>query len=82
MTLFSEKVLISIRRISGLMSNLIKKSWTDSNLNTQGKRDQNSVMHFLLRDMLYEDINETLMLKKSLVIVFPIFLHKISHSYL
>ena len=31
MTLFSEKVLISNRRISGLMSNLIKKSWTDSN---------------------------------------------------
>ena len=30
MTLFSEKVLISNRCISGLMSNLIKKSWTDS----------------------------------------------------
>ena len=30
MTLFSEKVLISNRYISGLMSNLIKKSWTDS----------------------------------------------------
>ena len=31
MTLFSEKVLISNRCISGSMSNLIKKSWTDSN---------------------------------------------------
>ena len=30
MTLFSEKVLISNKCISGLMSNLIKKSWTDS----------------------------------------------------
>ena len=30
MTLFSEKVLISNRCIGGLMSNLIKKSWTDS----------------------------------------------------
>ena len=30
MTLFSEKVLISSRCISGLMPNLIKKSWTDS----------------------------------------------------
>ena len=30
MTLFSEKVLISNRCISVLMSNLIKKSWTDS----------------------------------------------------
>ena len=30
MTLFSEKVLISNRCISGLMANLIKKSWTDS----------------------------------------------------
>ena len=33
MTLFSEKVLISARCISGLMPNLIKKSWTDSILN-------------------------------------------------
>ena len=49
---------------------------------TQGKKDQNSVMHFLLCDMLYEDINETLMLKKPLVLVVPIFLHKISHSHL
>ena len=32
MTIFSEKVLISYRCISGLMSNLIKKSWTDSNM--------------------------------------------------
>ena len=32
MTLFSKKVLISNKCISGLMSNLIKKSWTDSNL--------------------------------------------------
>ena len=31
MLLFSQKVLISNRCISGLMSNLIKKSWTDSN---------------------------------------------------
>ena len=29
-TLFSEKVLIFARCISGLMPNLIKKSWTDS----------------------------------------------------
>jgi hypothetical protein len=29
MTLFNEKVLISNRCISGLMPNLIKKSWTD-----------------------------------------------------
>ena len=29
---FSEKVLISNRCISGLMSNLINKSWTDSSL--------------------------------------------------
>ena len=32
MTLFSEKILISNRCISGFMSNLIKKSWTDSTL--------------------------------------------------
>ena len=32
MTLFSEKVLISNRCISGLMPNVIKKSWTDSTL--------------------------------------------------
>ena len=31
LTLFSEKVLISNRCISGLMPNLIKKSWTDFN---------------------------------------------------
>ena len=31
MTLFSEKILISKRCISGLMSNLIKKSWMVSN---------------------------------------------------
>ena len=30
MTKFSEKVLISTRCIHGFMSNLIKKSWTDS----------------------------------------------------
>ena len=33
MTLFSEKVLTSNRCISGLMSNLIKESWTDSKAN-------------------------------------------------
>ena len=32
MTRFSEKMLISTRFIHGFMSNLIKKSWTDSNL--------------------------------------------------
>ena len=32
MTLFSEKVFISNRCISGLMSNLIKKSWTGSTI--------------------------------------------------
>ena len=32
MTLFSEKILISNRCISGLMPNLIKKSWTVSKL--------------------------------------------------
>ena len=31
-SLFSEKMLISNRCISGLMSNLMKKSWTVSNL--------------------------------------------------
>ena len=31
MTLFNEKVLIFTRCISGLMPNLIKKSWTVSN---------------------------------------------------
>ena len=30
MTLFSEKMLISTRCLHGSMSNLIKKSWTDS----------------------------------------------------
>ena len=30
MTRFSEKMLISTRCIHGFMSNLIKKSWTDS----------------------------------------------------
>ena len=33
MTLFSEKIFISNRCISGLMSNLIKKCWTVSTLN-------------------------------------------------
>ena len=32
LALFSEKVLISNRCISGLMPNLIKKSWTDCNI--------------------------------------------------
>jgi hypothetical protein len=32
MSLFSEKMLISNRCISGLMPNLIKKSWTVSNV--------------------------------------------------
>ena len=32
MTLVSEKMLISNSCISGLMSNLIKKSWTDSSV--------------------------------------------------
>ena len=32
MTLFSEKMLISTRCIHGFMSNLIKKSWTDSSV--------------------------------------------------
>ena len=32
MTLFSEKVLVSNKCISGLMSDMIKKSWTDSNI--------------------------------------------------
>ena len=36
MTLFSEKVLISNRCISSLMSNLIKKSWTDSTIDHFG----------------------------------------------
>ena len=36
--IFSEKVLISNRRISGLMSNLIKKSWTDSILESLRER--------------------------------------------
>ena len=35
MTLFSEKVLISTRCISSLMPNLIKKSWTDSKVQSQ-----------------------------------------------
>ena len=43
MTLFSEKVLISNRCISSLMSNLIKKSWTDSNQKVQ----QNIVWKFV-----------------------------------
>ena len=33
MTRFCEKMLITTRCIHGFMSNLIKKSWTDSNLN-------------------------------------------------
>ena len=34
MTWFSEKMLISTRCIHGFMSNLIKKSWTDSSTQT------------------------------------------------
>ena len=34
MTLFSETVLISTRYISGLIPNLIKKSWTDSRVHS------------------------------------------------
>ena len=34
MTRFSEKVIISTRCIHGFMSNLIKKSWTDSIVHT------------------------------------------------
>ena len=36
MTLFSEKVLISKRRIIGLMPNLTKKSWKDSTSKASG----------------------------------------------
>ena len=38
MSLFSEKMLIFNRCVSGLMSNLIKKSWTVSNTNTSHSR--------------------------------------------
>ena len=34
MTLYSEKVLISNRRTSGLMPKLIKKTWADSTQDT------------------------------------------------
>ena len=37
MNLFSEKVLISNRCISGLIPNLIKKSWTDSSIEFNGQ---------------------------------------------
>ena len=40
MTLFSEKVLISNRCISGFMSNSIKKSWTDSTKELTGTKKQ------------------------------------------
>ena len=39
MTWFSEKLLISTRCISGLMPNLIKKSWTVSNVCFLEKKD-------------------------------------------
>ena len=42
--LFSEKVLISDRCISGLMSNFIKKSWTDSNV-TYSIKSSSSLRH-------------------------------------
>ena len=45
MTLFSEKVLISNRCISGLMSNLIKKSWTDSTAQLHGHYGMKTVCH-------------------------------------
>ena len=45
MTLFSEKVLISSRCISGLMSNLIKKSWADSSRQVSHKHEKEMVIH-------------------------------------
>ena len=40
MTLFIENVLISNRCISGLMPNLIKKSWTDSSAQNQASKER------------------------------------------
>ena len=46
MALFSEKILISNRCISGLMPNLIKKSWTDSNIHIYCAFRPNSTTYF------------------------------------
>ena len=47
MTLPSEKVLISNRRISGLMSNLNKKTWTDSIIPTGSSLKKAQVLDIL-----------------------------------
>ena len=41
----SEKVLIFNKCISGLMSNLIKKSWTDSSRQVSHKHEKEMVIH-------------------------------------
>ena len=53
MTLFSEKVLISNRCISGLMSYLIKKSWTDSTPDLLGK---SLVTHSFFPDLSIDNL--------------------------
>ena len=53
MTRFSEKVLISTRCIHGFMSNLIKKSWTDSTVHGVHKKnipDPRGMSHYTFRD--------------------------------
>ena len=52
LTRFSEKMLISTGYIHGFMSNLIKKSWTDSNvggMRGQTKKPACSLGHVLIR---------------------------------
>ena len=53
MTLSGEKILISNRCISGLMSNLIKKSWTDSNLDCGCTMLQTNFINCLWRTKKY-----------------------------
>ena len=51
MSLFSEKMLISNRCISGFMSNLIKKSWTVSNLGVKPQTHEEVVECFFVSDV-------------------------------
>ena len=67
MTLFSEKVLISNRCISGLMSKLIKKSWTDSTPG-EGFTPRETAIHHrkVILEVLREALDEAKLTPKDI----------------
>ena len=63
MTRFSEKMLISTRCIHAFMSNLIKQSWTDSNIRILSL----NVKSAMWSTILYRGIRTSLVFRKSVL---------------